>query len=340
MFDPNKAYIFKNEINTFYLSKFHASFAVILIYNNKKYYFTDSRYFDEAKNLINDFIVVETHSKDVNSKIASLLKDGISLGIEYDLPHNEFINTINYFKNYNYFDSLEEISKMRIIKGDYEINSIVSALMIAEKAFNKTISNIKEGVTEKDLAIELEYNMKKLGGEDKAFDTIVAFGEHSSIPHAKASNRQLMKGDVILFDFGTRVNGYLSDTTRTIAFGHNIAFERDYRTLLNINEELISLVKEDVLCSELNDRYAQLINTKFLNNEIKHSVGHGVGLEIHEEPFLNNSSNKILKSGMVVTIEPGIYKKNYGIRIEDMILVKKHDNIILSKFFNKGLIII
>ena len=167
--------------------------------------------------------------------------------------------------------------------------------------------------------------MKKLGADDKSFDFIIASGKTSSMPHGKASDKVIENGDFVTFDYGCKVNGYCSDMTRTIVVGRANEKQREiYNTVLEAQTNAINNLKSGMIEKDGDYLARRVIFERGYGNYFGHSLGHGVGLEIHEKPFMGPRGTNLLKSGMVVTVEPGIYiPELYGVRIEDMVLLKE-----------------
>ncbi len=211
-------------------------------------------------------------------------------------------------------------------KNEYELASIERACEIAEDAFNLLLPQIKEGMTETEVASLLEYTMRKLGAEGLSFDTIVAFGANASVPHHETGRTVLRFGDEILIDFGCRVNGYCSDITRTFLFGDDgkhEEFKKAYECVLTAH----NLAKEKIV-SGMTGKEADAIARDYLTEQgygelFTHSLGHGIGLKVHEFPYLSPKKENVLTDGMVFSDEPGVYVKGeYGIRIEDTVCLQ------------------
>ena len=233
------------------------------------------------------------------------------------------------------------IEDIRMIKSNYEIDYIKKAQRLTDLAFENALSNIKVGKTEKDLALEIEFFMRKNGAEGVSFNLIVVSGENSSLPHGEPGNRQFKNGDFITMDIGAVYNGYCSDMTRTVALG-NVNEEQKYvyDTVLKAQNAALKCIKPDVCCSLVDKAARELIYNAGFKGCFGHSTGHSLGLDIHEEPRFYEKSNKYLQPGMVMTVEPGIYIPNkFGVRIEDMILVTEegYENLTAS---SKELIVI
>lgn len=218
------------------------------------------------------------------------------------------------------------IEKMRAVKSEEEIACIKKAQQIAEAAFIKTLPLVKEGVTERYLAVELEHNMRLLGAEDPSFASIVASGEHSSVPHAVPDGKKIKKGELITFDFGAIYKGYCSDTTRTVALGDPGKEAREiYRIVGEAHAAGISQLKAGMSAGALDAVCRDIITAYGYGACFGHGTGHGVGLDIHEYPRLGMRSEDPLVEGMIVTVEPGIYLKGkFGVRTEDILVVRKN----------------
>ena len=190
-------------------------------------------------------------------------------------------------------------------------------------SFGDIIGNIKEGMTEKDIALDLEFIMRKSGAESVSFDLIALAGENTSMPHGVPSQRRIKRGDLLLFDIGATVDGYHSDMTRTYAFGFaGDKVKRVYDTVLHAQLAALAAVHSGAKCSDIDRAAREYIDNAGYQGLFGHSTGHGVGLEIHESPSVSPNNDFVLQSGMVITVEPGIYiPGEFGIRIEDMVVV-------------------
>lgn len=217
------------------------------------------------------------------------------------------------------------LKELRFIKTEDELNCLAEAERIGDEAFSHILTCIRPGVTEADLAAELEYFMRTHGAEGKSFDTIVASGYHSAMPHAAVSAKKLELGDFITMDFGCKVNGYCSDMTRTVVLGRANAKQREiYGVVLQAQEEALAGLKAGMTGQEGDALARRVIEEAGYSAYFGHSLGHSVGLEIHERPSLSPNDNTVLRSGMVETVEPGIYIPDFGgVRIEDMVVVEE-----------------
>ncbi|RLD14841.1 MAG: hypothetical protein DRI28_02465 [Caldiserica bacterium] len=293
-----------------------------LIYDRQKFtLLVDGRFTTQAKEEVyKDIEIVE-----YKPPIIDFIFENYSiekLAFEDSIPFS-FYNKLQ--EKFELIPLTEVIEEKRIIKRQEEIEYIEKAQRIAESSFLETLKFIKENVTEMELSAELEYQMRKRGGEKNAFDFIVLFGERGALPHGKPSNRRLKNGDIIIFDFGTVVNGYHSDCTRIVIFGK---ISKEAEKVIKIVEEAqkigIDGIREGVGVVELDKKVREYIKENGYGEFFNHSLGHGVGLEIHEKPYLSPRGEGKLKTGMVVTVEPGIYLPGkFGVRIEDLIVVER-----------------
>ena len=226
------------------------------------------------------------------------------------------------------------IEKIRAVKEPGEAQMIERACGAADRAMDGLFDILKPGISELDVKVELDYLLKRGGAEDAAFDTMVLFGARASQPHANSSwDVKLIAGDFILIDYGAMVNCYKSDMTRTFVCGRaNPEQRRAYNTLKYAQAEAVALVRPGANGREINERTVNILKSLAFP-PFQHSIGHGVGLEIHEEPFIRHNVDVILRPGMTLTIEPGIYIPGWGgIRIEDTVLVTDKGHKILTSF--------
>ncbi len=332
IFDSNNldGILISNTFNVRYVSGYSADYAFVLITKQSKFYFTDGRFTIEAnRDLSEDWRVIEITPATAEQVIKNVLADNNikNVGFDSNISHYDYVFvTEKLLAGLKVTDITNEITALRAVKSDYEIECITKAQRIAEKSLEQVKPLIKKNMTELELCAKLEYFMKVNGSEKNAFDTIVAFGENSAIAHAKPSDRKLKVGDVILIDFGATYKGYHSDMTRTFVFGEcSEEVEKLYNIVLGANEIAIDCIRSGIPPREADRVARNYLDLHRLATYFNHSLGHGVGLEIHEYPTLSSRvmTDERLQDGMVITIEPGIYIEGLcGIRIEDMIVVK------------------
>ena len=218
--------------------------------------------------------------------------------------------------NLTWKDFSEQISKERIIKSESEVKKIEEAISISDRAFDTVSKKIEEGMTEEEIAWEMEKEMRILGAESISFDTIVASGINGAKPHHSPTNKRVSNGEAITIDMGAKCNGYCSDLTRTIFIGEpNDKFKKIYNIVLRSQLISIETAKEGMTGEEIDKISRDIISNEGYGENFGHSLGHGVGLEVHENPGVGpNSKNEILP-GMVYTIEPGIYIEGWGLSL-------------------------
>ncbi|MFX1277525.1 MAG: M24 family metallopeptidase [Promethearchaeota archaeon] len=259
-----------------------------------------------------------------------------TIGFEDDyITVKKFKEWKQKFKISNFVGLSDVISNARLIKTDEEIERIKEAARLGDIGFKTIFQSIKEGMSERELATEAEYAMRKAGSRGASFDTIVATGENSAFPHATISDKKVNDGDIVLVDIGAIFKGYCSDLTRTFIFGK---VNNDKARLINLvnegQEKALENVNVGADCSKLDKitRDFFIEKNKEWGSLFIHSLGHGVGLEIHERPYISAISQDVLKENMVLTIEPGLYVPGLGgARTEDLILIQKEGFESLSK---------
>jgi len=229
-------------------------------------------------------------------------------------------------------DIAEGIARERSVKDPDEIEAVRNAARVTEKALSKAIGELKEGISELELAGLIEYYMRMNGAEEYAFPIIVAFSENAAYPHTTPSGRKLRRGDLVLVDLGARINGYCSDMTRTIIFGEPARRTRQiYEAVVEAVEEGINAIRPGKTGSEVDSHSRRMLEKYGLSKYFIHALGHGVGVDVHEAPRLSPGSKDMLKEGMIVTVEPGVYVPGLlGVRVEDMVLVKQEGSEVLT----------
>ncbi len=224
------------------------------------------------------------------------------------------------------------VSRLREMKDADEIAKIRSAASLGCELFDGVLSYLEAGLTETEVAATLEYAARLAGAEGMSFETIVASGERSALPHGRATRAKLPKRGFVTLDFGVILDGYLSDMTRTVHMGKAMPGERDvYDSVLEAQEAAVAAVAPGVTAGEVDEAARSVLRKVKLDKYFSHSTGHGVGLEIHEGPRLAAKQKQVLEQGMVITIEPGVYMPGrFGVRIEDMVLVTAKGGEILT----------
>lgn len=240
-------------------------------------------------------------------------------------------------------NALDDIlNAMRISKSRTELELVRAAQEVTEKSYLKILTLVKEGVSERDLALELEFEMRKNGAERVAFDLIIAAGTNGSMPHAVPGNNKIKRGDFITFDIGSVVGGYHSDMTRTVAYGNPSDEQKHvYNTVLKAQLAACEYLENGGTgCAEADKVARDIITEAGFGHAFGHSLGHGVGLEIHETPRLSTAAKSTLSAGNIVTVEPGIYiEGKYGVRIEDMMYITENSAVNLTHIEKKLVIL-
>lgn len=325
----NTAALIFTPVHRQYLSGFASSLGFLLISKDDSCLFVDGRYILAAKQSVKN-CRVELFTKLSDSLNGFIHKNGIKTVFCED--------TITVARLGDFRKMLigvdviadcglrEHIEKLRTLKTDFEVECIVKAQRIAEKAFEDVLNFIKAGVTERDIAAELEYRMKKYGSAMPSFDTVAVAGLKSAMPHGVPDGNVVKNGDFITMDFGATYNGYHSDMTRTVAVGFATdKMQLVYDTVLKAQLAAENSVKAGAKCCDVDKAARDVIEDAGFGDYFTHSTGHGVGLEIHESPTVSTRSETILESGMIISDEPGIYIENeFGVRIEDMLLVTEN----------------
>lgn len=328
------ALILKNE-NYLYLSGFTGTSAHLLITQSKAYLLTDFRYTEQAAKQAPHFEIIE-HKQKVNDTIKEiLLSEGVKkLGFEdNNITYSDYRSCSQAFLDINLVGLGDTVEELRSIKDDEEIDIINRAVEIADEAFRHVLGIIRPGITELDIAAELEFKMKKLGASGPSFDTIIASGTRSSMPHGVASDKKLELGDPITMDFGAKYNNYCSDMTRTVFLGQPNSKMLDiYKLVLKAQQDSTCGAAAGSMGKNVDKIARDIIYSNGYEENFGHGLGHGVGLEIHEAPRLSLNADNVLQNNMAVTVEPGIYVKGLGgVRIEDIIIIRDSCPIILTK---------
>lgn len=238
----------------------------------------------------------------------------------------QLLNLMKAKEELNFIPLGDIIYDLRLIKDEDEIGKIRKASMIVDETLEVVKRNLKLGMTEIEIAALLEYEMRKKGSEGPSFETIVGSGPNSSLPHYNAGKRRIEEGDFIVLDFGAKYKGYCSDTTRTICIGYaNQKMKEIYNIVKDAQEIGVKAVRPGIKAYEIDNAVRDFIEKKGYGKYFTHRTGHGLGIDVHEEPYISITSETVLKPGMVFSIEPGIYLDNeFGVRIEDIVVVTEN----------------
>lgn len=340
------AVILFNESNMHYICSFSPSEGVIIVTKDgNAYHIVDSRYTETAENHAEKtgLKVIEIKSTFSNEVYDIIKKENIKTL----LFENETISLSQYKLYKEKLDSVEfvelnhDFMLMRNKKEAFEIELIKKANNIAEKSFLELLNEIKVGKTEKELAALFDYIMAKNGSHGVSFDTILLTGAHTSMPHGVPSENKIKDGDFVLFDFGATYQGYHSDMTRTIAVGHTTdEMKEAYDLVLKAQLAGIKALKAGEKCADVYQAAYDVLDEKDMAKYFRHSLGHGVGLDIHEGYNASPRSKDTFEVGNVTSIEPGIYLPDkFGIRIEDLLYISPRGRENLSKVTKKLIVL-
>ena len=315
--------IINNLKNVYYLTGFWGSNGTVFISRDRQILVTDARYIIAAKQEVTGFEILA--ERDELATIEKIAKDmGLSrIGFEDEISVSYYHRMQAAFEGLELIPQTQFVEALRMIKDETEIATIRKACSISDQAFHDALDFIKPGKTEIEIANFLDFRMRELGAAGLSFDTILASGINSSKPHAHPMQKPVELGEAITMDFGCLYEHYVSDMTRTIYLGH-VSDEQSeiYNTVLKANQALIDQAKAGLGFRDFDKIPRDIIVEASYGQYFTHGIGHGIGLDIHEEPYFSQTSTEVIKSGMVLTDEPGIYiEGKYGVRIEDDILI-------------------
>lgn len=312
--------------NVRYLTGFSGSNGQALVTADATVFFTDGRYAEQSRHEVPDADRV-IYLDGFPPVRAEALARGLSrIGFESEgVTYRMWERLREQADGLSIVPVGQEVERIRGVKDAEEVGRISTAQEAADAAFERVIlgGGLREGVTERAVALELEVEMRRAGADDRAFETIVAFGESAAEPHHSPTDRPLGRGDVVKADFGALVDGYHSDMTRTVAFGEPDPRLREIRDLVAAAQRSgIEAVRAGASVAEVDLAARRVIKDAGHGDHFPHGLGHGVGLEIHEEPRLRWDATDEIVAGAIVTIEPGVYIPGLGgVRIEDMVEV-------------------
>ncbi|ABR30171.1 Xaa-Pro dipeptidase [Thermosipho melanesiensis] len=323
-----------NKPSTRFISGFTGSFSGTIYSKDRRIIITDSRYWEQVK-MESDFELVKYKA---DKKFLDIIVDFLKkmevkrVGIEKERTLANHLEYLTENLDVEFVDVSADLLKLRAVKSEKEVEQIRKAIYIAEEAFKKTLEIIRPKITEKEIAAYLEYQIKLLGGDKFSFDTIVASGWRGALPHGIATEKEIEIGEPVVVDWGAYYNGYASDLTRVFCIGEpNDEVKRVHEVVLKAQQEAINIARAGLTGAEIDKASRDYISQNGYGEFFGHSLGHGIGLEVHEEPRLSFSNKEKLPENAVVTVEPGIYlPKKFGIRIEDDIILTNSGCEVLS----------
>jgi Xaa-Pro aminopeptidase len=328
------ACLLKGMDNIFYLTGFRGSEGTLLLTKGDAYLLTDFRYITYAHEVTQNIKIVEVRDK--KNLLGEICGQHGVQRIGFDSIHTPF------FVYKKWCESLEgvefvpldsTIEEIRKNKEPEEIDRIVEAIEVATKAFAEVFGGICPGQSEKEVANNLDYAMRRFGADGPSFPTIVASGPRAALPHAEPTDKRIQKGEMVIIDFGAQVNGYCSDETCTISMGEVNGKMQDIFAIVSKAKQLaLGKISVGAPIRELDMVVRGYIDEAGCGNFFRHGTGHGVGIAVHEAPAINSTGDGLLEEGMVITIEPGIYIPNLGgVRLEDMVLITAASPRILTR---------
>lgn len=324
---PAEAVLVSSEYNMRYLSGFRGGEGYLFLTPDRSTVIVDSRYTTQAKEETEDFDVVEIDSgRGFGDVIAELVREthtGSLLFEEQHLTYGEVMKLKEKCPVIDWVPAGEILNRLRTVKTEEELTRIRRAEAIGDMAFQKILEELRPGMTELEVAARLEYHMREAGTAKNSFDTIVASGIHSAMPHAIPSEKKIEKGDFVTMDFGCIYEGYCSDMTRTVVVGKANEKQKEiYNTVLKAQLAAIEAVRPGRKGSEVDAVARSIIADAGYGEYFGHGLGHSVGLLIHENPSLSPKCHVVLQENVIETVEPGIYVPGFGgVRIEDLVCV-------------------
>ncbi|MFD2371912.1 M24 family metallopeptidase [Brevibacillus sp. GCM10020057] len=328
------AIITEKQENRFYFSGFTGSTGWVIVTEKEAFLVTDFRYVEQAQEQAPLFTVVNNERKAVEAIAKLLAEKGVKrLAFESSVSYQTYQEWSKAFDGVELIAASGLMEKIRMFKDESELAIIREAVRIAEAGFEHIQKYIRPGVSEEDVALELEFFMRKQGASGSAFDMIVASGPRGALPHGRASEKIIQAGEMVTLDFGAAYKGYNSDITRTLAVGEpSPKMKEIYDIVLRAQLAGVAALKPGVTGKEADAATRDIIAAAGYGDCYGHSAGHGLGLEVHEQPSLSTVSPFVLEPGMLVTMEPGIYVSGLGgVRIEDDVLITADGHEVLNK---------
>lgn len=326
--------------NVRYLCGFTGSAGTLVLSENKSVFFTDGRYVEQSRAEVRGPKILIAREGPLIGAGKWLASEGsgfrkkANIGIEAEhlaVASRSRLKGI-LGDHFRIVESPALTEEARLIKDEDELVLVRAAADLGEKLWKRVLKLVRAGVQEREISAELEYDARRAGAQGMSFETIIASGKRSALPHGVASVEAIPARGFVVCDFGVILSGYCSDMTRTIFVGQpSREYRQAYRAVRGAQEAAVAAVKPGATAGEVDSAARKLLKSEGLAKYFTHSTGHGVGLEIHESPRIASSRNEILRPGMVIAIEPGVYiPGKYGIRIEDMVLVTEQGREVLT----------
>lgn len=327
-----------SDVNRRYFTGMKSSAGIVLAFPEKQYLLIDFRYIEKARATVKNAEVVELIN--TGKQLTEIIRkhNAGTMAVESETMTVKTLNSYRHFLKDVTIDDSDSLSnainRLRTVKDESEIECIRKAQEIAEKSLDELIPFIQTGRTEREVALELNRLMFENGAEDLSFETIVLSGANTSMPHGVPSDRKIGNGEFVLMDFGAVWNGYHSDMTRTICVGEpDSEMKKVYNTVLEAQLAALDYAKAGITGRELDRIARDIIDKAGYGENFGHSLGHGVGLEIHEKPNASPNNDSVLEKNSIVTVEPGIYiAGKFGVRIEDFVILTENGCDNLTKY--------
>lgn len=343
--EKDSALLISDSAARFYVTGFDSSAGYVLITRNTAHFLIDFRYFEKAgKTVTSCEVALSVKPFEEIKQICE--KEGVK-NLYIESTHTtlsdyktlcEKLSPVNVLNN-DRFDKI--LCSLRAVKSKRELEYINEAQKLTDRTFSYITSRIAKGMTEREIMLDMEFFMRRLGSQGVSFDFIVVSGKNSSLPHGVPTDKKIERGDFITMDFGAVVNGYRSDMTRTVAVG-TVSDEQRlvYETVLKAQNNAIKAIKSGAVCSNIDKTARDIIDGAGFEGCFGHALGHSVGIEIHESPVFSPRCRTVLEKGNVMTVEPGIYIENkFGVRIEDMVFVTENSCTDITKSTKELLIL-
>ena len=343
--EKDEAIIISEDNNRFYFTNFKSSAGTVLITKEKSFLLIDFRYYEKAAKtvkgssvLLCEKLFAQLKELLTDNKIKKIYLETDSISVSRFTLYKEFFSDFEISDQNNLS---KKITELRSIKSQDEIENIKIAQALTDQTFSYILDRIKKGVTEKEIMLDMEFFARYHGSEGVAFDFIVVSGKNSSLPHGVPTDKKIESGDFITMDFGCVANGYRSDMTRTVAVDFVTEKQKQvYDIVLKAQAASLNAIKSGTPCNVVDAAARDIISNAGFGKNFGHGLGHSVGLEIHESPACNTRDTTPLQSGMIMTVEPGIYLENeFGVRIEDMVVVTDDGHLNLTQSLKELIIL-
>ena len=323
--ETNDAFLITSPENLYYFSGFTGGEGALFIDKDTRKLFTDSRYTVQAEEESPDFEIIDVAQTSLSSFLQTVDKRSVGFEDEY-MTVSTMLALKKAVPTLSLMPASRHIESIRIVKDAAELSCIKEAAKIADDAFLHILPHISPGKTEKEIALDLEFYMRKHGADGVSFETVAASGYRSAMPHGVATEKIIQNGEFLTLDFGCKYKGYCSDMTRTVVVGKASDKQKEiYEIVLAAQLAALKKIRAGKSCKDIDAISRNIIKDAGYGDCFGHGLGHSVGLKIHEKPSLSPRSEDILIPNITMTVEPGIYIKDFGgVRIEDLVIVTEN----------------